>query len=437
MADMSEERLSILVVEDDEVDQKAFIRHVKSEKLPYDYDIAGSLAEGRALLKKKRYDLVISDYFLGDGTGFDLIAELDDTPLIFATGTGDEEIAVKAMKSGAYDYLIKDPESCYLKVLPITVEMALMNKKRERQILMLSQAMQSVKESVCVTDTEGRISFVNEAFTGTFGYLRGEVLGKELHAFFKGRGHRAFMEVLSGSSGLESWQGELESRRKNGETFPISLSISRVKDELGKTVGYAVIIRDITELKRYEEQIQYMAYHDQLTDLPNRRFFFSRLGEILGNRRQEPEPVALLFLDLDQFKQINDSMGHDVGDHLLRAVARRLAQTVRGDDFVSRMGGDEFTFILRGLRSREEAALVANRILRCFDDPFTVEGGAFRITGSLGVSFYPLDGRDAITLVKKADAAMYRAKSAGGSAVFFSGDLEAEEIRGGQWSSPS
>lgn len=424
---MNEERLSILVVEDDEVDQKAFIRHVKSENLPYDYDIAGSLAEGRALLKKNRYDLVISDYFLGDGTGFDLIAELDDIPLIFATGTGDEEIAVKAMKSGAYDYLIKDPESCYLKALPITVEMALQNKRRERQILMLSQAMQSVKESVCVTDIEGRITFVNEAFTGTFGYLKGEVLGKELHALFKGRAHRAFMEVLSGASGSESWQGELESRRKNGETFPISLSISRVKDEAGRTVGYAVIIRDITDLKRYEEQIQYMAYHDQLTDLPNRRFFFSRLGEILSSRRQDPEPAALLFLDLDQFKQINDLMGHDVGDHLLRAVARRLAQSVRGDDFVSRMGGDEFTFILRGIRSKEEAALVAKRILASFNDPFTVEGGTYRISGSLGISFFPVDGRDAITLVKKADAAMYQAKAAGGNAVCFAGDSRDEE----------
>lgn len=429
--------MCILVVEDDEVDQKAFIRHVKSENLPYDYDIAGSLAEGRAFLKKNRYDLVISDYFLGDGTGFDLIAELDDTPLIFATGTGDEEIAVKAMKSGAYDYLIKDPESCYLKVLPITVEMALHNKRREREILMLSQAMQSVKESVCVTDIDGRITFVNESFTGTFGYLKGEVLGRELHALFKGRAYKAFVEVLSGNSGLESWQGELESRRKNGETFPISLSISRVKDETGKTVGYAVIIRDITELKRYEEQIQYMAYHDQLTDLPNRRFFFSRLGELLGTRRQDPEPVALLFLDLDEFKQINDRLGHDVGDHILRAVARRLAQSVRGDDFVSRMGGDEFTFILRGIRSKEEAAIVAKRILACFKDPFTVEGGTFHIKGSLGVSFFPVDGRDAVTLVKKADAAMYQAKAAGGNAVFFSDDLQTEEGKRLQESSPA
>jgi diguanylate cyclase (GGDEF)-like protein/PAS domain S-box-containing protein len=418
---MSEERLSILVVEDDEVDQKAFIRHVRNENLPYDYHIAGSLAEGRALLKGNRYDLVISDYFLGDGTGFDLIAELDDTPLIFATGTGDEEIAVRAMKSGAYDYLIKDPESCYLKVLPITVEMALQNKKRERQVLMLSHAMQSVKESVCVTDTEGKITFINDAFTGTFGYLKGEVLGKDVHALFKGRTHKAFADVLSGAT--ESWQGELESKNKNGEPFPISLSISSVKDEAGRTVGYVAIIRDITELKLYQERIRYMAYHDQLTDLPNRHFFFARLAEALGPRRQDPEPVAVLFLDLDQFKQINDLHGHDVGDHLLRAVARRLAQSVRGDDFVSRMGGDEFTFILKGLRSNEEAGVVAKRILGCFDHPFTVEGGTFPISGSLGVSFYPQDGRDAITLVKKADAAMYQAKAAGGNGVFFAADL--------------
>lgn len=421
---MNEERLSILVVEDDEVDQKAFIRHVRNEKLPYDYHIAGSLAEGRALLKGNRYDLVISDYFLGDGTGFDLIEGLDDTPLIFATGTGDEEIAVKAMKSGAYDYLIKDPESCYLKVLPITVEMTLQNKRRERQVVMLSHAMQSIKESVCVTDKEGRITFTNDAFTGTFGYLKGEVLGKEVQSLFKGKAHKAFLEVISGTAGMESWQGDLESKRRDGESFPISLSISSVKDEAGRKVGYAAIIRDITELKLYEDKIRYMAYHDQLTDLPNRHFFFAKLAEVLGGKRQDIEPVAVLYLDLDQFKQINDLLGHDVGDHLLRAVARRLAQSVRGDDFVSRMGGDEFTFILRGLKTKEEAEVVAKRILGCFDDPFTVDGGTFRISGSLGVSFYPFDGRDSITLVKKADAAMYQAKAEGGNGVFFSGDLQ-------------
>jgi diguanylate cyclase (GGDEF)-like protein/PAS domain S-box-containing protein len=420
---MSEERLKILVVEDDEVDQKAFIRHVRNENLPYDYHIAGSLAEGRSRLKENRYDLVISDYFLGDGTGFDLISEMGDTPLIFATGTGDEEIAVKAMKSGAYDYLIKDPESCYLKVLPVTVDMALQNKRRERQVLMLSHAMQSIKESVCVTDTEGRIAFINDAFTGTFGYLKGEVLGREVQSLFKGKAHKAFIEIISGGSTEGSWQGELDSKKRDGEPFPISLSISTVKDDAGRTVGYAAIIRDITELKQYEEKIRYMAYHDQLTDLPNRHFFFSKLAELLGSKRQEPDPLAVLFLDLDQFKQINDLLGHDVGDHLLRAVARRLAQSVRGEDFVSRMGGDEFTFILRGLRSKEEAGIVSKRILACFEDPFTVEGGTFHLSGSLGVSFFPLDGRDSVTLVKKADMAMYQAKASGGNEVYFASDL--------------
>ncbi len=418
-----EGRLRILLVEDDEVDQKAFIRHVRNENLPYDYHVAGSLSEARNLLKENTYDLVISDYFLGDGTGFDLIGELGDTPLVFATGTGDEEIAVKAMKSGAYDYLIKDPESCYLKVLPITVDMALQNKRRERQLVLLSHAMQSIRESVCVTDRDGNISFVNEAFTATFGYPQGEVLGKEVHPLFKGKAHKVFLDVMGSEAGKKDWQGELESRKSDGTTFPAALSISSVKDDAGGVTGYVVIVRDITELKRYEEKIRYMAYHDQLTDLPNRHFFFSHLGELLNPKRQDPEPLAVLFLDLDQFKQINDLLGHDVGDHLLRAVGDRLAQSVRGEDFVSRMGGDEFTFILRGLKSKEEANLVARRILGCFANPFKVEGGTFPISGSIGVSFYPLDGRDAVTLVKRADAAMYQAKARGGNSIFFSSDL--------------
>lgn len=416
-------RLSILVVEDDEVDQKAFIRHVRNENLPYDYHIAGSLAEGRTFLRENRYDLVISDYFLGDGTGFDLIGELDDIPLIFATGTGDEEIAVRAMKSGASDYLIKDPESCYLKVLPVTVDMALQNKERERQVLMLSHAVQSIMESVCISGRDGKVTFVNGAFTDTFGYKGEEVIGKDIRTLFKGKGHRSFAEVISEACQGESWQGEMESRRKSGETFPISLSVSRMTDEAGHTAGFAAVIRDITELKRYEEKIRYMAYHDSLTDLPNRHSFFSRLGEMLGAKRQETDPFAVLYLDLDQFKQINDLLGHDVGDHILGNVAKRLAQSVRGEDFVSRMGGDEFTFILKGLKSREEAGMVARRILACFDNPFTAEGGTFALGASMGVSFYPQDGRDAVTLLKKADAAMYQAKARGGKGVFFSSDL--------------
>ena len=231
--------IKILVIEDDKVDQMAFKRLVKDESLSYDYDIAGSVLEVKKILDSERFDIVITDYSVGDGTAFDIFDLIKDTPIIIVTGSGNEEIAVKAMKRGAHDYLIKDPERNYLKVLPITVEGAIKRRESEKQFRMLSHAIMNINDSVYITDMDDRIIFVNKAFCKTYGYEEEGILGRNSHVL--------------GEVGLKD---EFYHKRKDGSEFPISLSRSVIKDENGNEVAVVGVARDITERKRVEEALQ-------------------------------------------------------------------------------------------------------------------------------------------------------------------------------------
>ncbi|HXF04336.1 MAG TPA: PAS domain S-box protein [Blastocatellia bacterium] len=227
----------ILLVEDNPGDQRAFIELVVHENLPYDYRIAGSVAEAKHLLQSENFDVVITDHFLGDGTAFDIFDLEIDAPVIIVTGAGDEETAVRALKAGAYDYLVKDLYSHYLQVLPLTVEHAIIRKRAEDQARMLSQAMMSISESVFITDLEGRFLFANGAFCETYGYEDAEV---------KGRSCELLGDVTS--------EGEVLHRRKDGSEFPVLLSRSFVLDDRGRPKAVVYAARDISERKRAEQE---------------------------------------------------------------------------------------------------------------------------------------------------------------------------------------
>src|ERR1700757_132199 len=218
------EETRILVIEDDKIDQMAFKRFVKDENLSYNYTIAGSVSEAKRILDSERFDIVITDFFLGDGTAFDIFDLIKDTPITVATGTGDEEVAVKAMKGGAYDYLIKDLERNYLKVLPVTVENAIKHKKSEKQFRMLSHAIMSIDDSVYITDMDDRIIFVNEAFCRTYGYEEEDILGRHSDVLWKEASTdddviNVFPIIIEGG-----WKDEFYHRRKDGSEFPVFLS---------------------------------------------------------------------------------------------------------------------------------------------------------------------------------------------------------------------
>lgn len=249
---MNNGRIKLLLVEDDLVDQMAFKRLVKTEKLAYEYQIAGSISEALKILPSNEFQLVVSDFWLGDGTAFDLCDLQLDLPIIIITGSGDEEIAVKAMKAGAYDYLIKEPERNYLKVLPLTIDKVLDRWQVEKQIRMLSHSMKSINDCVFITDPDDNIIFVNKAFCKTYQYSTEAIVGKKCNILWKNE--EEAIEICKKQNYDEDVQYEFYHKRKDRTEFPIFLSRSLIKDENEHGFAVVYVVRDITEKKKAEQE---------------------------------------------------------------------------------------------------------------------------------------------------------------------------------------
>ncbi len=286
-------------------------------------------------------------------------------------------------------------------------------KESEKQLQLSDQVFKNTIEGILVTDPEGVILHVNPAFYEITGYTREEVIGNKPNILKSNRHGKAFYEMMWKSL-LEKgyWRGEIWNRRKSGEIYPEWLTITAIKDASGRTTHYVSIFHDITENKRNQEKIHYQAHHDALTDLPNRTLFQDRLSWALFQAKRNEDLVGVMFLDLDNFKRINDSLGHNVGDILLQKVAQRLLMCVRDEDTVARLGGDEFVLIL--MRTTERGVIqVARRLLGSISEPFFIKDHDLQINASIGITLYPNDGSEPTTLLKNADLAMYRAKDMG------------------------
>lgn len=272
-------RFSVLLIEDDKVDQMAFKRLVREKDLPYDYSIAGSISEARTVLSAETFDIVITDYLLGDGTAFDIFSSITDTPIIFITGAGDEETAVKAMKAGAYDYLIKDPERNYLKILSLTIENAIKRKKAEERLRLLESTVVHANDAIIIFEAKPgdqpgrRILYVNEAFSEMTGYSSDEAINKTIEIL--GGPKTSHMETDKIRGALDGWKpvrGELINYRKNGSEFWTEYNIVPVADEKGSFTHWISIQRDITGRKWAEEERERMlreieAVNADLTEL--------------------------------------------------------------------------------------------------------------------------------------------------------------------------
>jgi len=252
---MEETTYKILLIEDDKLDQMAFKRLVEGEKLPYDCTIAKSVSEAKAILGSGTFDVILADYSLGDGTAFDILGLVKGTPIVLVTGAGTEELAVKAWKAGAYDYLIKDVDRNYLKALPITVENALRHKKAKEQVQLLSGAVMSTDDSVYITDMENNIIFVNKAFCETYGYKREEILGKDSNLLWIGKPQsqntRSVFQIVK-----NAWEVGFYHKRKDGGVFPVSLSRSVIKDENGNEIALVGVAHDISERMLVEDEFR-------------------------------------------------------------------------------------------------------------------------------------------------------------------------------------
>jgi diguanylate cyclase (GGDEF)-like protein/PAS domain S-box-containing protein len=293
-------------------------------------------------------------------------------------------------------------------------------KKLEEHMRLFERLFENASEGIMITDTKGVIQFVNHSFSKTTGYSVEEALGKKPNLLHSGRQDKMFyVNMWASLHDTGKWQGEIWNRRKNGEIYPEWLSINTVLDESGNINNYVGTFTDITERKESEEHLFYLAHHDILTGLPNRYFFNECLNHALIQAKINHNIMAVLFLDLDRFKLINDSMGHSTGDQFLIYIANKLKKCVRKTDLLARLGGDEFTILITDVWDNRDIRQVSQKILDVLSEPILMGEQEFSISVSIGISIYPKDGDDVETLLKNADSAMYQAKANGKNRFYF------------------
>jgi diguanylate cyclase (GGDEF)-like protein/PAS domain S-box-containing protein len=281
---------------------------------------------------------------------------------------------------------------------------------------LLSKAVEQSPVAVMITDTEGSLEYVNQAFIEVTGYSREEVIGRSPRIIQSGRTKETTYQSLWATIKQgDDWSGELLNRRKNGELYWEQVIISPVINDEDEITHFLAVKEDITLRKQQEEKIRYQAQYDPMTHLPNRMLAMDRLQQALENADRHGEKVALLFIDLDDFKKINDSLGHDLGDKMLIKVGQRLRSAMRRQDTVARHGGDEFIIIMESLETMSDLEPVLGNLLRTFTTPFTLDDKDLVMTTSIGVAIYPDDGTDSSTLLRNADHALYQAKDEGGN----------------------
>ncbi|MGH1432302.1 MAG: EAL domain-containing protein [Neptuniibacter sp.] len=287
-------------------------------------------------------------------------------------------------------------------------------KKRELELQLSSTVLETASEGVMVTDFKNKIIKVNKAFTDITGFSDDDVIGKQ-PAILKSNLHDKYFykSIYQSLADHGRWAGEIKNKRKNGEVYPQWLSISSMYDDESKLIGYVALFNDITLRKEQEEKITYQANYDSLTGLANRHLMQDYFQRAILHAERYEKQVALLFIDLDRFKQVNDSLGHAFGDRLLQEAALRLNQQMRRTDIASRLGGDEFAVIIPDVTKLEEVESVARKVTRIFSEPFTLDSHELFISASIGITFYPDDGSTTKTLLRNADNAMYKAKEAG------------------------
>ncbi|MFA6499627.1 MAG: diguanylate cyclase [Desulfurivibrionaceae bacterium] len=284
----------------------------------------------------------------------------------------------------------------------------------EGELRLAAMVFENVIEGICITDATGTIKRVNKGFSAITGYTESEAVGRNPRILKSGKHPtKYYKEMWKTLLTTGQWHGKIWNRRKNGEIYQEWLSISSIKDTKNQTTHFVGLFYDISQLLKHQEQLAHKAYHDILTKLPNRELFFDQLQKKISNAKRHQKLLVVLFIDLDDFKIINDSLGHDFGDIFLQEVAKRLEFCCREEDSVGRFGGDEFVMALGEITDTYEIKLITDRIFEVFSDPVCHQEKDMEIKASIGAAIYPLDAEESADLVKKADLAMYQAKKMG------------------------
>lgn len=302
-------------------------------------------------------------------------------------------------------------------------------KMAEVRFSMASVIVNNINEGIFVTDKDSRIISVNDAFTRLTGFTYQDVFGKNAAILNTDIKKKKSIKLNADKKNIVNWQGEVWRPHKFEGGFPSWTTVNVVRDANDHIIHYIHVFMDITYLNKTNNYLSFLAYHDPLTKLPNRLLVSDRVTHALQNSKREGSKIAVLFLDLDHFKNINDMYGHDAGDFLLKEVAKRIKNLVRKEDTVSRYGGDEFIVVMEKIPDIKNPATLAQKLIESFKKAININGNKLSISTSIGISLYPSDGSDTGTLIKNADAAMYLAKHEGrNNFKYFNASLNAEKV---------
>jgi diguanylate cyclase (GGDEF)-like protein/PAS domain S-box-containing protein len=382
------------------------------------------LSEGLERLSKGGIDAVLLELSLSDSHGIEtfdkLFSAAPDVPIL-VLGNGNEALAKEAVGRGAQDYLLAGHLDSYS--LPRALRNAIERKavedalyvEKERAVVTLN----SIGDAVLCTDISGNVTYLNLVAEAMTGWHREEAIGKPLAEVFRiidgstRKTARDPMEMAVEQNRTVGLTVNCVLIRRDGFESAVEDSAAPIHDRAGRVTGAVIVFHDVSAARAMSEQMTHSAQHDVVTNLPNRLLLNDRITQSIALARRKDRPIAVIFLDLDHFKYINDSLGHAIGDALLQSISRRLLTSVRASDTVSRQGGDEFVILLSEIAYPEDAARSAKKLLLSLNAPHSIGGQDLRIDGSIGISVYPEDGEDAETLIKNADMAMYHAKESG------------------------
>jgi diguanylate cyclase (GGDEF)-like protein/PAS domain S-box-containing protein len=405
----------IMVVDDSAFMRATFRSFLENEG--YEVIEAENGMEALYLFGKLKPDIILMDYVMPGINGATTCAKLKKLPegknttVIMITSLEDEATVNTAFESGATDYISKPINWA---VLRQRLNRSIREKNTERTLKQSEAFARSIidhaVEGILTVDVEGVIRYINPAAEQAFGYMSEEIIGKNINTIFPKLTYNDFI-YFNKKDRISNTNKETVGYKKDSSSVPIELTISKFAVE--KEFNFTIIMRDITERKRYEETIKFQAFYDALTGLPNRALLKERIDIEISHSKQAKQKLAVMFLDLDRFKLINDTLGHDIGDKLLKEIALRLKNCVGKHATIARIGGDEFVVLLPGLVHEESAAHVASKILEAIRQPILIDNHVLYITISIGISIYPEDGGNDETLLTNADVAMYRAKEEG------------------------
>lgn len=419
--------LKVLFVEDSELDTELTIAELERGGFSAESHQVQTYDEMNTALKNQEWDVIICDYRMPQFSAEEALQTLQksglDLPFIITSGAVTAADAVTLLKQGAHDFMDKSSLARLVPAIEREIREAEVRRKKrevEQRVRMLSLAVEQSPVSVVITDSKGTIIYVNPRFEDSLGYSSEEATGRHLGFTFKDdESVKSLQSLWQSPTRLREWRGEFASTTKSGQAIWEYINVSPLTDELGQLSHYIVVKEDITVRRSYEEQLLHQAHYDDLTGLANRVLLMDRLSLALENANRQDTKVALLGIDLDNFKNVNDSLGHSIGDNLLKEAAERLSRCVRGGDTLARMGGDEFVVIIPELKDPRDAQKVAEKILYQFSTPFVIFGRDYFVTTSVGIALYPDDGTNPHLLLRNADLAMYKAKDQGRNGYYF------------------